>query len=277
MSRPPRPYVLHEASYRQLLDLRPTLAVLPWGATEAHNYHLPFGTDTIEAVALGEAAVAAANAQGARCVLLPAVPFGNNNQQLPQVATITMRTSTQALVLRDVAESLVRQGIDRLVVLNFHGGNEFKQLIRDVMFDLPIFVVQVHGWMTNPRIRDVLEVKDGTHADEMETSLLLHLTPEWVSMADADDGRPERFELPRTLGTPGITPLFDWPSMSRSSGVGDPRHSTAEKGRRILEMLAEALAPALVELAAAKPGQLPFVIRPKSWRFADRVSDAPRP
>ena len=53
---PPRPFVLYEAGYRQLREHRPTVAVLPWGATEAHNYHLPHGTDVIEAVAVAERA-----------------------------------------------------------------------------------------------------------------------------------------------------------------------------------------------------------------------------
>src|ERR1035437_4306713 len=93
MSRPhsSRSFVLHEATYAQLRALTPNLAVLPWGATEAHNYHLPHGTDCIEAVDVAESAAERANQSGARCVVLPCVPFGNDNAQLTQVATITMR------------------------------------------------------------------------------------------------------------------------------------------------------------------------------------------
>ena len=56
----PRAHVLHEATYRQLLESQPNVAVLPWGATEAHGWHLPHGTDVIEAKAIAEAAVALA-------------------------------------------------------------------------------------------------------------------------------------------------------------------------------------------------------------------------
>src|SRR5438477_7556958 len=162
-----RPFVLHESNLAQARSLKPNLAVLPWGATEAHNYHLPHGTDVIEATRTGETAVERANKQGARCVLLACVPFGNNNSQLNQVATITMRTSTQLLVLRDVADSLVRQGIDRLVILNFHGGNEFKPLIRDVMLDVPgIFIVQINAFAVAPKVRELLDDKSGEPADE---------------------------------------------------------------------------------------------------------------
>ncbi len=256
-----RPYILHEASYRQLLDLKPNVAVLPWGATEAHNYHLPYGTDTIEATAMGELAVERANAQGARCVLLPTLPFGNNNQQLTQVATITMRTATQIQVVRDVAESLVKQGINRLVILNFHGGNEFKQIMRDVMLDVPIFIVQVHGYLTVPNLYEKMGLAAGTHADEFETSLIMHLTPEWVDLPSADKGEVTPYQLTKILSTPGLNSLFEWASIAPSSGVGDPSNATPEKGRQIMDLLVNALVPALVELSQAKEGESPFFIR----------------
>ena len=257
-----RPFVVAEATYRQLLDLRPNIAVLPWGATEAHNFHLPHGTDNIEAARLGEAAVERANAKGARCALLPCVPFGNNNTQLTQVATITMRSRTQAAVLFDVADSLVRQGIDRLVVLNFHGGNEFKAMIRDVMLDRPIFVVQVQGYQLAPAMKGLLDKPEGGHADEFETSLLLHLAPQWVAPLDqAGDGAVTPSQLPAVTDTPGVWCPRDWQALTRDTGHGDPHAATPAKGERIFNMLVEALTPILVELSAAKEGDFPFVIR----------------
>ena len=259
-----RAHVLQEANLAQLRELKPNLAVLPWGATEAHNFHLPHGTDNVEAEALAHKSAARANARGARCLVLPCVPFGNNNMQLAgQVAAITMRTRTQQMVLSDVAESLVRQGIDRLLVLNFHGGNEFKSIIRDVMLDVPgIFIVQAHGYMLAPGARHLLDVKDGEHADEFETSLLLHLTPELVApLETAGDGVRTPSALPAVTGTIGVWSPRDWQALTRDTGVGDPRSATADKGARILEMLVEAMTNVLVELSAAKPGDFPFVVR----------------
>lgn len=260
-----RPYVLHEATYRQLLDFKPNLAVLPWGATEGHNFHLPHGTDVIEANALSEGAVTKANEQGAKCVLLPCIPFGNNNSQLTQVATITMRTRTQQAVLEDVAESLLRQGIDRLLILNFHGGNEFKQVIRDVMLDFPIFIAQANGFKIAPQAYDLLDNTDGDHADEFETSILMHLTPDWVAPLDtAHDGSTTQSKLPAFSNTPGVWAPRDWQATTESTGVGDPRKATAEKGERIMAMLVDALTPVLIELSTAKEGDYPLVIDPKT-------------
>ncbi len=257
-----RAYLLHEANYRQVLDLKPNVAVLPWGATEAHNYHLPHGTDTIQAVALGEAAVKQANAAGARCILLPAIPFGNDNMQLRQAATITMRTATQHAVLRDVAESLVRQGIDRLVVLNYHGGNDFKQIIRDIMLDLPIFIVQINGYMV-AECGHLLTNPGGDHANEFETCLLLFLHEEWVDMPAASAGAAQAFKL-RALVNPAVWAPRDWESLTRDTGVGDPRAATAEKGQKMFHLLVDALVPMLAELSAAKNGDFPYVIRKSS-------------
>jgi len=256
-----RSFVLHEANLAQLRELRPNLAVLPWGATEAHNYHLPHGTDVVEAVAVAESAVKKANQSGARCVVLPCVPFGNDNQQLTQIATITMRSATQQAVLFDVADSLVRQGIDRLVLLNFHGGNEFKAMIRDVMLALPIFIVQVHGFAVAPKALEVLKELRADHACEFETSLMLHLTPQWVAPLErAGDGATTPSKLPAITNTPGVWAPRDWASLSKDTGAGDPRAATAEKGKRIFEMIVEAVVPVLVQLSAAMNGDFPFVI-----------------
>lgn len=252
--------ILHEATYKQVMELRPDLAVLPWGATEAHGHHLPYGTDVEEAVGLGERAVMRANEAGCRCVLLPAVPFGANQSQLYQVATINMRARTQQAVLFDVADSLVRQGIDRLVVLNFHGGNEFKPMIRDVMLELPIFIVQVSAWKLAD-VSDLLTDPGGDHANEFETSIMLYLRPQWVAMADAGLGHATPSRLPSLSSTPGVWAPRDWRSATEDTGIGNPRSATAEKGKAIMKRLVDALTPVLVELAGAKEGDFPFVIR----------------
>src|SRR5439155_10107869 len=107
-----RPFVLLQANYRQLLDNKPNVAVVPWGATEAHNYHLPHGTDIIEATEIAARGAEIAQQRGAKPIVLPTVPFGNNEQQLDQVATISITTRTAAAILRDVVRSLSRQKID---------------------------------------------------------------------------------------------------------------------------------------------------------------------
>lgn len=254
----PRPYVLEEANYQQLREHRPNVAVLPWGATEAHNYHLPHGTDVIEATTIAQAAAGIAHGRGARVVVLPAIPFGNNAQQLDQVATISFRTETAAAILDDVCHSLSRQGIDRLLVLNAHGGNDFKPLVRDASDEHEMLIAVVNFWQLAPdALKEVFE-EPGDHAGEMETSLLLHVQPDWVVMSQAGEGRTVPFEI-QALRQPGVWTPRPWSASHPDTGCGNPAKATAEKGRRYFEAVTAAVADVLVGMSAAKKGQSPYV------------------
>ena len=73
-----RPYVLAETNWKTVRETEYEVAILPWGATEAHNFHLPYGTDTGEAEAVATEAARLAWEEGATCLVLPSVPFGAN-------------------------------------------------------------------------------------------------------------------------------------------------------------------------------------------------------
>ncbi|GAB4108004.1 MAG: creatininase family protein [Phycisphaeraceae bacterium] len=255
---PPRAHVLLEANYKQLLNDRPNVAVLPWGATEAHNYHLPHGTDVYEARLLAEHAAGEANRCGAKAIVLPAVPFGNDAQQLDQVATISIRTTTALAILTDVANSLKKQNIDRLVILNAHGGNEFKPLVRDLQAETGMLIVVVNFWQLVPEMVDEVFDDPGDHAGELETSLLMHLTPELVKPDQAGPGAMNAFEL-QALRQPGVWTPRPWSKTHPDTGAGDPSKATAEKGRRCFEAMSEKVAELLVEVSQANKGQLPYI------------------
>lgn len=255
---PPKPYVLLEANHRQLTERPPVVAVLPWGATEAHNYHLPYGTDVIEATRIAERGAELAQDRGARVVVLPTIPFGNDEQQLDQACTISIRTATAAAILDDVARSLSAQGIDRLVILNAHGGNQFQPLVRDAQRKHGILIVVVNFYQLVPEAKSAIFDQAGDHADELETSLLLHLTPELVELEHAGPGERVPFAI-EGLNQPGVWTPRPWSKCHPDTGSGDPTQATAEKGAKFFAAVTEAFAGLLVDLAAAKKGQLPYV------------------
>src|SRR2546430_11372289 len=127
---PFRPYILNELTWKPVLDTRYDVAVRQWGATEAHNFHLPYSTDTIETERIAALAAGHAWERGARVVVLPIVPFGVNTGQLDIPLCLNLNPSTQALLLRDVAPALAGHGRAKLVILNGHGGNGFRPMIR---------------------------------------------------------------------------------------------------------------------------------------------------
>jgi len=124
-----RPYILAESNWKTVKNEQYELAVLPWGATEAHNYHLPYGTDIIEADHIAAESARKAWGQGAKVTILPTIPFGVNTGQSDIYLDINMNPSTQLAILKDVLSVLNRQGIKKFMILNSHGGNNFKPIV----------------------------------------------------------------------------------------------------------------------------------------------------
>ena len=253
----PRKYELLEANYGQLLDYRPNVAILPWGATEAHNYHLPHGTDVIQAASFATEAARQAYERGAKPIVLPAIPFGNNAQQLDQVATIHFSTATSLAILRDVALSLTQQGIDRLIILNGHGGNEFKPIVRDVQREFPMLIIVLNFWHVATEVAEGTFDVAGDHANEMETSLLLHLRPECVSLDQAGKGETIPFSLTSIQKTGAWTPR-PWSKVHPDTGAGDPSAATAEKGKVYFNAVSRGIAELIFELSEAERGDIPY-------------------
>jgi creatinine amidohydrolase len=234
--------------------------VLPWGATEAHGYHLPYATDVLQAEAFASRAADIAVEKGGRPVVLPAVPFGNNAQQLDQAATVHLSSSTAFSLLRDVARSMKSQGIDRLLIVNSHGGNEFRPAVRDLELETGVLIVVADFFRMLPDLRARLFAAPGDHADEMETSLMLYLVPHLVDMDAAGSGARRRFEI-TALEQPGIWSPRPWSAVHPDTGSGDPRGASPEKGREFFEAVSAAIAEVIVGLSVAQPGDLPYLGR----------------
>lgn len=244
-----RPHVLGEVALGPGRRVECEVAVLPWGATEPHNLHLPFGTDTFQAAAVAAESCRLAAEQGASVMALPPVPFGANAQQLSTPLTINLDPSTQALVLADVVDSLAHHGVRKLLILNGHGGNCFKQIVRELQPKTSLFLCTTNWWS----ILDPAEYFDepGDHAGELETSVMLHLHPELVlPLEQAGDGAEKRFRL-RGLKEGIAWAPRDWARVTDDTGVGDPRLATGEKGARFFTRVCTTLADFLVELSDA--------------------------
>ena len=132
-----RPYILAETNWEALKDANFELAILPWGATEAHNYHLPYATDNIQADHLVAESARLAHEKGAKVIVLPTIPFGVNTGQSDIYLDINLNPSTQLAMLDDIVAVLNRQGINKLLIFNGHGGNSFKPLVRELGLKFP--------------------------------------------------------------------------------------------------------------------------------------------
>lgn len=249
-----RPWVLAESAWPTVRDAAYEVVVLPWGATEAHNTHLPYATDVVEASEVAIAAAGVAWERGARVVVLPPVPFGVNTGQLAVPYCLNLNPSTQLAVLRDLVRAIEPHGARKLVIVNAHGGNDFKPILRELQAETSLFLSFVNWWTVLDARRYFDE--PGDHAGALETSVMMHLAPSQVRpLSEAGSGAARRFRI-AALREGWAWAQRDWPSVTRDTGVGDPAGSSAAVGERFVRDAAQRIAEYFVELAAADPADL---------------------
>ena len=216
--------------YGKVKGVKYDVVILPWGATEPHNLHLPYLTDCIlpHDIAVDAAALALQNS-GVRCMVMPPVPFGAHNpgqRELP--FCIHTRYSTQQAILEDIVASLYAQGMRKLIILSGHGGNNFKGMIRDLAFVYPDFLIIAADWFSIVPPKDYFEAVVDDHAGESETSVMMHYHPELNEKV-------------------GWAPRH-WDKATVDSGVGNPKKASAEKGERYMKPVVEKLAKLFTEV-----------------------------
>jgi creatinine amidohydrolase len=246
---------LLQTHYADVKQQQYEVAVLPLGATEPHNLHLPYGTDVYEGTIVGEHICKAAWDRGAKVVLLPTIPYGTETNLREFPLALNLNPSTLFAVITDLVESLVQSGIRKVVLLNSHGGNEIKPLLRELYgkTNAHLFLCNWYQTLAGEYERIFEYAED--HAGEMETSFAMAFFPELVGRnADgsliADAGQRRAFRL-RALTEGWVSITRPWHLLTTNSGAAPPQAATAEKGHQLMEVVVERLGGFLVELAEA--------------------------
>ncbi|MCA9270427.1 MAG: creatininase family protein [Planctomycetales bacterium] len=251
-----RPWMLAETNYAAVKQAQFEVAVLPLGATEPHNLHLPYATDTLEAQAIAERVAGAAHQQGAKVIVLPTIPYGTETNMRELPLAMNVNPSTLAALVNDLVASLVQSGVRKIVLLNSHGGNDLKPLLREMygLHDAHVFLCNWFSAAVADRYHEIFNERED-HAGEMETSLALAYFPELVAvdseghlLADAGEVRPLRFAA---LKQGWVSMTRPWHLLTSNTGSGNPHAASAAKGERLMQLLIERLAPFLVELSAS--------------------------
>lgn len=245
-----RPYILEETNWKQIKNQKYDVAILPWGATEPHNYHLPYGTDSLETARIAADAAKEAWDKSAKVMVLPVIPLGIQNMgQIELPFCLHTRLSTQQMILEDVLTALYNQGIRKFVLLNGHGGNDFKQVVRDLQPEFPDMFISIVNWFKLFPNSQHFE-KEGDHANEMETSVIMHYFPHLVAPLDeAGEGKAKSFKMKSLQENVAWTPRH-WDKVSDDTGVGNPKKASAEKGKKFLDDVTTKIADFFVELAS---------------------------
>jgi creatinine amidohydrolase len=245
-----RPYILAETNWKIVKSQKFNLAVLPWGATEAHNYHLPYSTDVIESEKISAEAARLAWEKGAKVIVLPVVPFGVNTGQSDILLDLNIYPSTQAAILKDIVEVLDRQGINKLLILNSHGGNDFKQILREIGAKYPKMFLSSCNWFKSLDKTKYFE-NMGDHADEMETSLILYFSPELVlPLEEAGDGKEKNVKI-KGIREGWAWTERRWLKVTEDTGIGNPKKASKLKGEKYFKAVTEKIAELMIEIANA--------------------------
>lgn len=233
-------HLLPGATSADVRAQNPTVAVLPIGSFEQHGEFHPLITDTAIACAIAKRIAADYS-----LLLLPPITFSCSHEHAGFPGSVSIRATTLATVISDIQESVSASGIEHVVLVNGHGGNYVLQNIvqeantierRMALFPLPL------DW-NRARTDSKMETNshEDMHAGELETSILLHVSPELLRHGyETGDWRADERKFLLIKGMSKYT----------SNGViGFPSLGTAQKGRLAIDSLSESFKGHLQALA----------------------------
>jgi creatinine amidohydrolase len=253
-----------ELTTRDLAQVDPesVVALLPVAAVEQHGPHLPLGTDALINAGIVQRALQLAPSFPSLLVL-PPVDVGHSLEHTAFPGTLTVALETQLAQWLDIARSVARAGVRKLVVFNTHGGQSSLVNLAAVRLraELGLFVVRANYFSFGaPRgLFDEQELRHGLHGGEAETSLMLRLRPDLVRIEALQDftALPARLEQNNEMLGVEKPIGFGWMSQDlHPQGVcGNAARADADKGEEYLDFLADRLVRLLVEV-----GEMPLSV-----------------
>ncbi|HET7717698.1 MAG TPA: creatininase family protein, partial [Bauldia sp.] len=239
------------------------IAVLPVAAIEQHGPHLPVYTDTCIAEGMIARSIELLPEE-LPVTFLPVQAIGKSNEHISSPGTLTSTWETTTRLWLDIGDSVHRAGVEKLILVNSHGGN--VPMVDIVARELRVrheMLVVATAWSRFGQ-PDGLPTGDeglyGIHGGEIETSIMLHLRPDLVRMEHAVDFRSTQLDFIGAyahLRAHGAT-QFGWKAqdLNPAGTVGNASLATAEKGRAVVDHQAAAFVALCRDVHAFDPGRL---------------------
>lgn len=227
------------------------VVLLPVASMEQHGPHLPVGVDTIlcEAVCRRAAAIAG----NGKAIVAPTLWCGMAEHHMSFGGTFTFDIPTYRAVLLAFLKSIERAGFRRCAIVNGHGGNmsALNAFLPDLQRETALAIrATTYFMLAVEEMRPFLDRQNGVrHACEVETSMMMALTPELVKRDRLAEAHGPMFEDTRSVLAPEWQSFRRIADLSANGVIGDARTATAEKGAKIIEACARALAARLVSTA----------------------------
>jgi creatinine amidohydrolase len=254
---------------RELLKSNPVI-LLPMGSHEDQGPHAPMG-DYLLAERIAEMAALQASEAGVRTLVAPVLPFGGADWFGPMIGGIAISQATLTAVIAEMVDSLHRNGLTRLVVINGHGGNvgPIAEVARELYQRERLVLPSLYLWriaygLLPGLVGAEMSAKVSGHGADPLTSLGLHLFPELMRPDLIPEGKPLKrdpiLDLPFTgLGTAsfegaevGVPHEYD-EVYHAGVGKGDPQLCSAQTGAKLADRLSDIVARFVAHFAAKVP------------------------
>ncbi|MBM3616119.1 MAG: creatininase family protein [Alphaproteobacteria bacterium] len=244
------------------LDRAQAVAILPIGAVEQHGPHLALSVDRDLTLAVLTRTLPLIDPV-LTVLALPVQAIGKSTEHHSWPGTLSLSADTMLRLLRDIAASVQRAGILRLMVLNGHGGNRalLELACRDLRAELGLITAHV-AWddlAGAEKIVGEAEARNGLHAGDVETSAMLAAHPEKVRIEWADDFGSAHLNWHKAhpdlgLGAAALRPGWLMADLNPKGAVGNAKAATAEKGDALLDNAANGLARLVADFARFQLG-----------------------
>lgn len=232
------------------LAARDAIVLLPIASTEQHGPHLGTGVDMFLG-AEGCRRVAEKVSAQRPCVVAPPVWMGLAEHHVAFGGTFTLPFPVWHGLLRELCRSILRAGFKKILLVNSHGGNiaGLNALTVDLTreLDAPIATTTLYAIAheTGAYANILEDQKTVMHACEAETSMMMVVAPDCVRMDLVIEAKgPDTSHagaLARTLHT-----WRSFKDLTPTGVIGDARRATREKGEKLLDAAASALAERLI-------------------------------
>jgi len=231
---------LHRLNGYQVNEIDYDKAILPVGAIEYHGPHLPYGADGIAAETI---ATTWANELG-KTLVLPTLYYGVSQHHMHWPWTLSLHGDTLSHIIAEIGESLINNGIKKLLILSSHDGNHpavgvaAHLLCEKRGMNVAVFT----GWQRNARsiLQNRFDV-DLDHAGQSETSLILYAAPETVKVNGITKQLSEPVDLPVQI-------VGKFELISPLGYSGNPAKGTKEQGQTIIDALTSHIVPFIRQL-----------------------------
>ena len=211
---------------RKMIKKKKQIAIIPVGSIEQHGPHLPISTDSDIVTE-----IASKLSDRVKGILLPTISYGISDEHFP-FFNLSIKKSTLSRILEDICESLIKNGISKIIIINGHYGNldslrsfEKKQKTRR-----KIKIFSYWKYMD----------KEFDHAGNVETSIMLAISKN-VDMRKAKKGFQTDGMSKREISKINKLAQKSFPKVTGNGVWGDPTRSSARLGRKIIKEVVDNL------------------------------------